>query len=86
MLRKEKTVKIDGEEFTVREVSVGDVMPLMPKFGGEEANQATMELMKKCIYRNGQPVGDGVSEFGLSLYMKLADHVIEINGLGAGKG
>lgn len=85
-MRKEKKVKVNGAEYVVREISIGEMMPLLPRLSGDEANEAQLDIVKKCVYVNGHPIGDAASELGLSEYLELAGTVMAVNGLAEGKG
>lgn len=84
---KSKVVTINGEEYEVREITVGKMLPILPRMNNEEEQQeAQLDLMRDCVYVNGKPVGDAVTELGISTYLKLAEVVMEVNGLSEGKG
>jgi hypothetical protein len=80
-----KKVKVNGIEFEVVEIRVGKILPILPRLNGDEAEEAQLELMRECIYHGGEPIGHGVSELGISTYLELAKHVMEVNGLSEGK-
>lgn len=81
-MRKQKEVEIDGEQFVVHELKVSDMLQIMPRLTKEDqAAEATLDLMKLCVYQDGGPLGDEIGELGLSAYMKLSEYVLEINGL-----
>lgn len=84
-MQKEKKVKVNGSEYLVREIRIGDMLPLLPRLSGDEANEAQLEIVKKCVLVNGQPIGDAAVDLGLSEYLELAAIVMEVNGL-SGKG
>lgn len=78
-----KEVEIRGERFTVSEISIGKMLPIMPGLSGttEEQQDAQMSLMKVCIEQKGKPMGEAVLELGLSVYMELIQYIMEVNGL-----
>lgn len=81
-MRNKKEVKIGGEKYEVHELRVGDIMKILPRLSKEdEAQDATLDLMKLCVYQDGKPMGDAIEDIGLSTYMKLTDPVMEVNGL-----
>jgi hypothetical protein len=74
------------KEFEVHEITVGQLMPIMDMM---ESNprQFQIELAKAAIYKDGQPIGDGLNNIGISDYLKLTSLVMEVSGLGGeGKG
>lgn len=83
-------VEIQGSKFTVKELTVQQMMPLLPRMNNvenhEELQKAQLDMMKMCVYEDGQLVGEGVNEIGLKAYLKLVEAAVEVNGLGAGKG
>lgn len=81
-MRKSEEVKVNDEAFTVHELRVKDMLDIMPRMSDEDQLQeATMDLMKLSVYQDGMPMGDDIEEMGLSTYMGLTQHVMEINGL-----
>lgn len=86
MKRKSKEVEVNGENYLITELRVRDMMDLMPRFSDEaQAAEATLDLMKLCVSHGGKLLGDKVEDIGMSAYMALSEHVMEVNGL-AGKG
>lgn len=81
MNRKEKQVTIRGVEFTVREIRLGDMLPLMKRFGGDDNAEAQLEMVKKAVYVNGEQVGDALDEYGFGIYGELVQAVLEVNGM-----
>lgn len=81
-MRKEKQVKIGDEQFTVREVCIGDVIDILPRLGdgGKDAQEAQMDMVQASVLLKGKPIN--VREMGLSAYMVLAKEVLEVNGMG----
>lgn len=84
-MRKEKQVSVDGDEFTIREISIGEMMPIMSRLGGDDSEQAQLDMMKLCVIVNGQPIGDAISELGIRTYLELMSDVLEVNGMTEGK-
>ena len=83
----EKEVEINGQNFTIRELSIGEMMPILPRLEKhEEAQEAQIEMMQKCVLQDGQLLGDRVSELGISTYLKLAEALMEMLGMGKGEG
>ena len=83
-LRKKLPVTINDIEFEVHEVSVGFILPILPRLSStdhEVIQEAQLDLMKGCVYRNGQAIGEAVLELGLSTYMELIESVMDVNGL-----
>jgi hypothetical protein len=88
---EEMKVEFGGVEYTVKELTIGEMLPLMPRMQNTEDHEALqeaqMEMMQKCIYKDGQLLGEGVMNIGLKGYLKLVTAAIEINGLSSeGKG
>lgn len=85
-MKKTKDVEVGGEKYTVREISIGEVLPILPRLEGPEQTEAQLDLMKICIMQDGAALGDAVRELGLSTYLSLAEFVMEVNGLRATEG
>ena len=85
-MRKTRDVEINDELYVVHELRVGDMMKIMPRLADEKkAADATMDLMKLSVHSNGKPMAEALEDVGLSTYMELTKHVMEVNGL-QGKG
>jgi len=78
-----KEVTVKSETYTVSEIRVGDMLPILPELqkGGEEAQDAQITMMKLCIHQKGKPIGDEVLNLSMAAYIKLSHEVMEINGL-----
>jgi hypothetical protein len=81
MKLNKKEVSVNGEKFTVQEITIGEILPIMPRLQGDEAQQAQLEMMQLTIFRNGAVMGESVSGLGLSTYLTLAEEVMKVNGL-----
>ena len=80
---KEKRVEIGDEWYVVRELTIGQMLPLMEKLGGDESNKAQLEMVSLSVCDNeGQPLGEKTNSLGLSSYMELSKVVMEVNGMG----
>ncbi len=82
---KKKNVEINGEKFVVSEISVGVILPILPRLQGEpqEQQDAQIDMMRQCIFIGDKPIGDDLMEIGLSAYLQLAEEMMKINGLEA---
>ena len=83
MKLESKEVKIGDEKYTVKEISMGDMLPIMPRLQGsaEEQQNAQFDMMKKCIFLDNKAVGDALMQLGVRAYMQLTHAVLEVNGL-----
>jgi len=82
MSLKRKALTINDTEYEVREITIGQVLPILPRLEDpEQAQDAQMDIMKMCIVQDGEAIGDAVVDLGLSSYLKLAEEVMVINGL-----
>ena len=80
---KEKKVTVNGVDYTVRELTIGQMMPLMERLSGDDSQKAQLELVSLSVHAaSGEALGDDVSGLGLSSYMELSKHVLDVNGLG----
>ena len=79
---KSKVVMIDDTKYEVREITIGEVMPILPRLNNEdEAQEAQMDIMKLCIVKDDKPMCEDVLNLGIASYLKLAEEVMLINGL-----
>lgn len=84
-----KDVPINNMNFSVMEISIGEMLPILPRLQGDEANEAQIDIMKKAVLLDGVVMGENLLNIGLASYMKLITEVLQINGLSAkelGKG
>ena len=78
---KSEELTIRGTDFTVRELSVRDMMPLMAQLESDPvAGQA--DLMRKSVHVDGKPLGDSYEDLPTSVMMKLIPVVLRVNSLG----
>ena len=77
MARKSKKIG----EYTVHELSVREMLPLMRELSGE-GEEGQIKLMGAAVHHNGAAIGDeGAYELGMSDYVALMTAVTAINGL-----
>lgn len=82
MKLKSKDIVINDERYEVREMAVGAMLPMLPRMQDSETQQeAQLDLLKQCVYYEGQPLGDEIDCIGISTYLALAEAVMEVNGL-----
>jgi hypothetical protein len=76
--------KVLEDGFSVSEINVGAMLSIMPRLQGtpEQQQEAQLDMMKICVIQNGVPVGDAILALGISTYLKLAEEVMAVNGLG----
>lgn len=76
---------INDETYEVTEISIGAMLPILPRLQGDGAQDAQIDMMKACVMKNGALLGEAILEVGVSTYLKLAEEVMAINGLGSVK-
>lgn len=76
-----QTVTVKGTAFEIRELSVGDLLPLIRKLS-DDPDAAQLEIMRKSIHMNGKPLGEDFDRLPASALMKLMNPVMQINALG----
>lgn len=80
----ESNVIIGETEFVVKEPTVGEIMPLLPLLSSDDQEvlqNAQLDLMKLCVYFEGDRLGDGVAAIGVSTYLVLTEEVMKVTGL-----
>jgi len=85
MALKTEKIKLNGVEYTVKELSVRVLLPLISKMSGENI-EGQIELLGLAVEVNGQPLGAGAGELGASTFMPLIKRVTAINGMDADAG
>ena len=75
--------KIVGE-YEVREPLVGDVRPIMGLMS-KAPEDFQFELAKRCIYKDGENIGDAIANIPFSQYVPLMTAVMELTGFMAGE-
>lgn len=87
---KEETVEVNDTTYTVRELTIGQMLPLMGRMQGEDAEdqqKAQLDMVSACVHTaDGAPLGEAVINLGLSTYMMLTKAVLKINGMDDLKG
>ena len=78
---KTKQVILESGTYEVKEPTVGVLFPIL-NLMEKSPQDFQMALVKKCIYTNGQPIGEAVNSLGLTDYMALMAAVLEVTGLG----
>jgi len=76
-----KEVTLAGQKFVVSEITIGLMLPILPRLQGADAQQAQLDMMKACIFIDDKPIGEDVMNIGLSTYLELAKEVMMVNGL-----
>lgn len=75
-----KQVEIDGETFEFREPTIEAMLPVLKKLGNDELRmEAQVDILKLCVFKNGEPVGD---QIGISKMAKFAPHALSVCGMG----
>jgi hypothetical protein len=75
-----KQVEIDGETFEFREPTIEAMLPVLKKLGNEELRmEAQVDILKLCVFKNGEPVGD---QIGISKLSDFAPHALSVCGMG----
>lgn len=65
--------------FEVREPLVGDVRPIMGLMS-KSPEEFQFELAKRCIFKDGDAVGDTIGDIPFSQYVPLMTAVMELSG------
>ena len=74
-------VEIRGEEFEVRELTVGVMTPLLENLE-EEGGVGQRGIIMASVYQNGEPIGERLNEMPSVVYRKLIPVVMRLNALG----
>lgn len=84
---KKHVIEYRGSTIEIRELTIGQIAPMFKDV--REDGKSTidvMELMKRSVFMNGQPVGDGIEDLPGTLYTKLLKATTEVNALGEQEG
>jgi hypothetical protein len=84
MALKTEKLKIDGTTYEIRELPVRTLLPLSQKLS-EEGIEGQLELLGACVAVDGRLLGEGSGDLGASVYMKLVQKVLAINGMTGGE-
>jgi hypothetical protein len=84
MALKTEKLKIDGTTYEIRELPVRVLLPLSQKLS-EEGIEGQLELLGACVAVDGKLLGKGSGDLGASVYMKLVQKVLAINGMTGGE-
>lgn len=75
---KSESIELNGQKFTVKELTPRVVLPLL----ASEPDQLAIEIAKLSVHIDSKPVGDDLLDMGFGTFNKLLTAVTEINGLG----
>jgi Fe-S-cluster formation regulator IscX/YfhJ len=75
-----KRIVLNEREFEIRELSIAQGLPLMPRLSGDTASAAQIEMISMSVFENGQPVDP--NQLGLSMFSDLITACMEVNGFG----
>jgi hypothetical protein len=78
-----KSVQV--ENYEVREPKIGDI-PNFFTMIQEGGTQITEQLIRACVYQDGQPIGDRIAEMPIRLAMQITNEVIRLSGMGGEQG
>lgn len=79
---KEEIIEVRGEVFTVKELTVRGLMPMLSKMA-DDPMEAQLDMMKVCIFdAAGEPVGAEIESFPGAVFMPLSAAVRRINDIG----
>jgi len=82
----EETVTVSGDTFTVRELTIGQMLPILPRLTGDDVYSAQLDLLKLSVARDGALLGDAVADLPVSCLMPLITKTLELNGMSEGNG
>lgn len=71
----DQTKVIDGVSYTVRELYLRDVEDLL----GKEGVNFSIELFRRAVLRDGQPIGEASGDLPLKVYTVLTKIVNKLN-------
>lgn len=72
---KTKDVTTNDQNYVVRELLLGDVVDLL----GRDGMNFSLELFKRAVIFNGEPIGDGALLLPLASFTELSRAVNELN-------
>lgn len=82
-MRSEK-VTVEGRDFEVNELTIGQALPILPRMQGETAAQAQIDLLNACVKESGAEVI--VSELPFSMFTPLLSAAMNVNGFSSSGG
>jgi|LauGreDrversion4_2_1035121.scaffolds.fasta_scaffold348797_2 hypothetical protein len=84
MSLKSEKIEISGVTYEVKELPVKTLLPLSQRLSENDIS-AQIELIGHSVSTGGKLLGDGAGELGSSVYMKLIQPVLRVNGLTGGE-
>lgn len=79
---KSETVVVDDQTFEVKELTIGQLVDILPRLTGDDPTGAQVDMLKMSVYQNGVALGEEVCNLGVSTYMPLLNAAMKVNGLG----
>jgi hypothetical protein len=80
MKLKSEEIEIHGTKFTVSELPVKVILPLVNKMG-EDNGEGQFELLGEAVSINGKKLGAEAGELGAGTFMPLIKVVMRLNGM-----
>mgnify|MGYP001568792376 FL=1 len=76
---------IDGVDYQLAKIKVGQMLPLLPRFADEQA-EVQREMVAACVHLNGEALGlERVDDLDWGSYQELSVAVLEFNGFPTGE-
>ena len=77
-----EVVEVSGQKYEVKELTIGQLIGILPRLTGDDSANAQLDMLKMSVHKDGEPMGDAVSDLGVSHYMPLLNASMTVNGLG----
>ena len=86
MALKKKQLVIDDINYEVRELTMREIAPIMPRLTGDDALSAQFDMLTIAVSQEGVPMGDTVLDLGASAFTKLVEALMAVSGFDGGQG
>lgn len=81
---KQEDVTVGDTTYQVKELTIGQLVEILPKLSGGESNKAQLELLRMCVCKDGVLLGDQVDGIGSSAFMAFVSAAMKVNGMAEG--
>lgn len=75
-MNEHTTITVKGVDYQIIEQTMRVIMPLL-----KDTDTLALEVMKRSVHYQGQPIGDAVLDFGFADYQRVMNAVNEVHGL-----
>lgn len=74
------TIEVNGRKFEIKEMSIGEALPIIGKLSGDGAAEAQIDMLNACVTESGNAIV--AAELPFSYFTPLIGEAMKVNGFG----